>query len=311
MPKLSIGLALAGGGARGIAHIGVLQVLTEHGIIPRCVSGTSAGAIIGAMYAATMDPAWMEQRFRDFLSSREFKNLGTERLARRQVDPESTNPFARRIQDHVVMNLSLLKQFAIPREKLYAALSYLVPAKKFEALKIPLVICAADLAQCELIQYDSGDLIHALCNSASIPGVLEPEFTEDRIIADGGVMCPVPVAMLKNQCDFVIASEISRKKLPPMNEISIYKMMVRAEQVSQMSLAEHQAKMADFILSPDVMGLHWSQFNELEDLLQSGKSEGQSEIQRLLLALKQAQSHQGRLKRKLRQWLKRRVMHEE
>ena len=62
-----LGLALGGGGARGAAHIGVLHVLHEHKIIPEHLAGTSAGAVIGAMYAATLDPAWMESRFREFL----------------------------------------------------------------------------------------------------------------------------------------------------------------------------------------------------------------------------------------------------
>ena len=85
MAKFNIGIALGGGGARGIAHIGLLQVMSEHGITINRISGTSAGSLIGAMYASRPDPVWLEQRFREFLDSRAFKNLGTDRLAKRQL----------------------------------------------------------------------------------------------------------------------------------------------------------------------------------------------------------------------------------
>ena len=74
--SLSIGLALGGGGARGAAHIGVLQILHENGIRFDSIAGTSAGSIIGAMYASKQDPKWIEQRFHEFLNSDDFKPWG-------------------------------------------------------------------------------------------------------------------------------------------------------------------------------------------------------------------------------------------
>ena len=80
LSKLKIGLALGGGGARGAAHIGVIKVLHNNGIIPDVIGGTSAGAIIGAMYAATKDPDWIDNRFREFLKSEEYEEMGVESL---------------------------------------------------------------------------------------------------------------------------------------------------------------------------------------------------------------------------------------
>ena len=88
LSKLKIGLALGGGGARGAAHIGVVQVLHNKGVVPDVIGGTSAGALIGAMYAATQDPEWVDKRFREFLSSEAYEEMGVSRLQSDQ-NPES------------------------------------------------------------------------------------------------------------------------------------------------------------------------------------------------------------------------------
>lgn len=299
MRPLRIGLALAGGGARGLAHIGVLQVLHEHSVRPHCLAGTSAGAIVAAMYAARPEPDWIERRFREFLASEAFEGLGTERLARRYAKAVSS-PFARRLQDHMVVNLSLLRRFLIPRADLEAAVRFLVPVTDFESLAMPLTVVAVDLQHCSSVAYRTGDLVTALCNSASIPGVLEPEFTENQVIVDGGVIMPVPVELLRSDSDFVIASEVSRRGLPPMSDINIYTMMMRAEQLTQMALASLQGTQADFSFCPDVMSLHWSQFTAFDVLLQNGIAEGQARSAALLKTLRAANRPQARLRR----WLK-------
>ena len=80
MKKLKIGLALGGGGARGLAHIGILRGLENSGFKPNLIAGTSVGAIIGSMYAATMDSNWVENRIKNFIQSDEFKSIGLNKL---------------------------------------------------------------------------------------------------------------------------------------------------------------------------------------------------------------------------------------
>ncbi len=295
--RLRAGLALGGGGARGIAHIGVLQVLTEEQISIDWVAGTSAGAIIGAMYAARPDPHWIEQRFREFLASDVFAALGTERMARRHSGSDELSPFTRRLTDHVVVNLSLMRQFAISRDKVKAAISFLVPAQNFAELSIPLSICAADAQTGNAIVYESGNLIDAVTNSASIPGVLEADTVDGMIVVDGGITLPLPVAPLQQHVDFVIASEISKRSFPPLNEISIFSLITRAEQITQRSLAQLQAEHADFVIAPDVMDLHWSQFEQFAPLLDNGLRDTRAAIPALRDALSEARSWRGRLNR--------------
>ncbi|MFK7956171.1 MAG: patatin-like phospholipase family protein [Lysobacterales bacterium] len=283
--KLRTGLALAGGGARGIAHIGVLKHLHDQKVVVDALAGTSAGAIVAAMYAARPDPEWIEHQFRDFLATDVFLKLGTQRLARRYERDSEGGVFSRRLQDHMVVNMSLLRQYIIPRQLLLDALEYLLPARDFSELEIPLVVCAADLSTGKPVLYDRGDLLNALCNSASIPGVLEAEISGDSVIADGGVFMPVPVDPLRSQVDFVIASEVNQRQLPSLEQLSVYSLMMRAEHLTQITLAQLQAEKADFVFYPQVHALHWSQFGAFEQLLDSGflaATESTPELQRLL-----------------------------
>lgn len=297
MAKFTVGMALGGGGARGIAHIGLLQVMAEHGLNIDQISGTSAGALIGAMYASRPDPFWVEQRFREFLEDRAFKNLGTDRMARRHEGGETVGAFGKRLQDHFVVNLSLMRQYVIPRETLNNAIRFLVPARRFQDLELPMVVCAADLQSGEVVRYQSGDLVLALANSSSIPGVLEAEISSQSILVDGGVLAPVPVRALVGKSDFIIASEISRQSLRPLADINIYALMMRSEQLTQRALARHQARLADFVLCPDVMDLHWSQFGAFDELLQNGRNEAQNRMAELKGKLRMAKSPIGALRR--------------
>ena len=302
MGKIKVGVALAGGGARGTAHIGILQVLQENQVAIDHLAGTSAGAIMAAMYAARPDGDWMEKRFAEFMVSGVFLDLGTERLARR-FDKTESNPLAKRLKHHVVLNMSLSRQFIIPRKRLEAAIEFLVPAATFEELEIPLIVCAADLQAAQPVVYTSGDLVSAICNSASIPGVLESEIDENVVIADGGVLTPVPVEQLRDHTDFVIACDVSKRGMPPMQEINMYSLMMRAEQITQMALAQHQAARADFTFSPDVMALHWSQFGAFHTLVGNGRAEAEARVEILKRRIHHASYPLARLGNRVKRWL--------
>jgi NTE family protein len=294
---MKIGLALAGGGARGIAHIGILAALAKHSVPVHHLAGTSSGAIIGAMYASRPEPVWVEKRFREFLDSAAFRALGTERLARHHREPESLSPFGKRLKNHFAVNLSLMKTFIIPRETLNNAIEFLVPARRFEDLALPMTITATELQRGTTVIYESGDLVQALANSASIPGVMEPEISSDSIVVDGGVLCPVPAECLRDQVDFVMASEISRRGLPAMGDINIYALMMRSEQLSQRALAHYQSRTADFAFCPDVMSLHWSQFGAVEVLIANGQAEAEGRMGELKKRIRQAGNPLHRLRR--------------
>ena len=114
--SLTIGLALGGGGARGAAHVGVLQVLHENGIRFDHIAGTSAGSVIGAMYAARQDPQWIEQRFEEFISSDDFQALGTKRIRKGLNSDSVMGQMAKFVRNRIVLIMSQQKSFLVKRE---------------------------------------------------------------------------------------------------------------------------------------------------------------------------------------------------
>lgn len=265
-----MGVSLGGGGIRGAAHIGVLKVLHEAGIPITHLAGSSSGAIIGAMYAATRDPEWIESHFRAFLESEAFRQLGTDAL-KKDRDPDSfLDQIARKVQDRLVIMLAMSRISVIKRERLERAIRYLLPVDSFEELALPLDVAATDLATGEPVYYHSGNLIEAVVQSSSIPGFVPPTMVNGKILVDGGVSVPNPALELKKNAAVVVAVDIARRNLAPEPPGNILEILSRTEAVTSMHLNDLMIRSADVIIEPDVLGLHWSEFDQFEPLFQNG-----------------------------------------
>lgn len=299
MSNFTIGIALGGGGARGAAHIGVLQVLQENNLQPDYIGGTSAGAVIGAMYAATRDPVWIENRFREFMASETFRHLGTEKM---RSNRHSRSPFgqvAKFVQDKVVVALALSRTSIIERKRLENTIRFLLPVGTFEDLQIPTSIIATNFHTGEVVEYTSGDLVEALVQSSSIPGFVPPTAIDDKLLLDGGASMPIPVPIVKSRVNFTIAIDISRGRPEPMQKLNMLEIMSRSERITSQHLCNTIVKEADFILRPDVKGLHWSQFDRFDELLEAGRKEAGQQLDDLNAALRKYQSLGFRVK----QWI--------
>ena len=272
--KTAIGLALSGGGARGVAHIGVLEALEELPVKIGAIAGTSAGAIVGAMYAATQDTEWMDRRFHEFLDTESYRRLGMDRLAGSRASDPPWLGLAQRIRNHIVLNVSLVKAFAIKKSRLVDALRFLVPVTQFEELKIPLTVVASDLVSGQDASYRSGDLIEALARSASIPGFLEPTRDGDALLVDGGVTNPMPVNFLRPQYEYVVGVDIGRPPGECKEALNMYELMMRAEAMKHQRLHRHLVDSADFVVRPQVGDVHWSRFDRIDVLIDAGRRAG-------------------------------------
>jgi NTE family protein len=172
------GLVLSGGGARGFAHLGVIQALNEAGIFPDVISGTSAGALIGVLYA-------------DGYTPNEILHL---------LNGGSRLDFMRP---------------AMPREGLLqinAILKILkssLRAKEFKELKIPLFVTATDLNNGKAVYFSEGDLFCPVIASASIPVLFQPVKINDISYVDGGVLDNLPVRPIENKCRTLIGSFVN------------------------------------------------------------------------------------------------------
>jgi NTE family protein len=191
----TVALALGGGGARGLAHIAVVEALDELSVKPVAIAGTSVGAVVGAAYASGMTGADI-RRFTVEILRDNTKTMG--RLLSLQIGKiREAGLFA-----SLPMQADAL---AIVRE----FLSQVLP-ETFEDLKIPLKVVATDYWAREEVVFDSGPLLPAVAASAAIPGVARPVEFAGRVLIDGGAINPLPFDLLRNAADIVIAVDITR-----------------------------------------------------------------------------------------------------
>ncbi len=177
-PQYKIGLALAGGGARGFAHLGVLRALEEFGIKPDLISGTSAGSLAGAFYADGYSPKEIIELFDDV----KFRELVTTAIPR--------NGF---------FKMNGLGDF----------LAKHLRAKTFEELKTPLRVMVSDIEKGEKVLFDQGELIPPILASCAFPIMFEPIKIGERHFVDGGLFENLPVSAIRKDCSFVIGINIS------------------------------------------------------------------------------------------------------
>ncbi|MFT4092216.1 MAG: patatin-like phospholipase family protein [Niabella sp.] len=173
-----IGLALSGGGLRGIAHLGILKALEERDLAPAIISGSSSGAIIGAFYASGYKPDELMEIVSklSFFSPRALR-FSTSALFDRQI---------------------LLKIFR-----------HYFPDNTFASLKLPLYITATDIVSGQPVYLNNGPLDEALMASASIPFVFPVTKIEDRFFLDGGIVNNLPIEPIQYQCDILIGAHVN------------------------------------------------------------------------------------------------------
>jgi NTE family protein len=183
MPKKRVGLVLGGGGARGFAHIGVLKFLEEKKIPIDYVSGTSIGAVIGALHCLGYKATEIE----DLVKATNFNFL---------------------------FDLGPPRKGLIKGEKLEEFLRTLFKGKKFSDLKKPLYMVACDLKNSQKVIFNRGDLAKAARASISIPGIFMPVINKNRILVDGGVLDDLPIGILREKgLRSIIAVNLEAKKL--------------------------------------------------------------------------------------------------
>lgn len=185
-------LALGGGGARGLAHIHVMEVLDELGIRPAAIAGSSIGAVMGAAMAAG-------------LGGKDIREHARACLGRREIASRVWRARPARLSE--IMSGSLrFGQFNIERI-LRAFLPVEIP-DEFEALEIPLKVTGTDYFGHELAVFESGKLYPALAASAAIPALFQPVRHEGKVLIDGGIFNPVPFDLVEDDADMVIAIDV-------------------------------------------------------------------------------------------------------
>ncbi len=270
--KNKIGLVLGGGGARGLGHIGVLKALKKHSIPIHMVAGTSIGAVIGAMYAATLDPHWIENKFKEFIDSEAYKRIGLHRLVpTSQPNSSIFQTAATYMKNQIIINLANDRLGILKQERLSEIIEFLLPVKTFEELKIPFSCLAVDLNSGEDVVFNSGNLIEAIVASSAIPGYIPPIEKDGMLLTDGAVSCPVPVKTVRKMgADFRISVDVGLNHFEPLENPNLLQVLGRAEQITSTRLGEVKSEKADITIRPDTMNVFWAEFDKIDQLVKLG-----------------------------------------
>jgi NTE family protein len=219
---MKVGIVLSGGGIRGIAHLGVLKALSNHGVKFHHISGTSAGAIAGSLFAAGVDPA---EGLDIFLKTKLWHFIRPALGSLGLINIEHTE--------------EIFKKY--------------FKEDSFESLKIPLTLATVNFSEGRLVYFTKGPLIRAIQASSCIPGAFKPIMIAGQMYVDGGVLNNFPVEPLLQDCDFIIGSSCNH--LNPVDKITgITKLIARAGTMSINHDMERKANFCDILIEPKGLG---------------------------------------------------------
>ena len=255
---VKIGLALGGGGARGLSHLGVLQVLDRAGISIDVMSGTSAGAMIGLGYAAGLSTDLLIQTFPEALAPPELLD---------------NIPGGRRL-------FLFAKYFDRAWEELLRRYFH---DWTFEQLLIPFSVVATDLVSGQQVVRERGDVVHAILESINVPVLSDPILKDGMVLVDGGVTNNLPVELLTERGAHYVIGVDASKRIPRhfadnFSDMTTDQMTMpgkletayRAMEVSRRGIAELQMRFADLMIEPDTSAFDFADFTAAEEIAVQG-----------------------------------------
>lgn len=249
-----IGLALSGGAARGIAHLGVLKVLEEQNVPIDFIAGTSAGALVGGAVAAGIPLAELEEWAR----SLRWRDIGRMTLSRLGV------------QSNARLEELIRARF---------------PVTRFEDLRVPFAAVATDLHTGKaVVMSNEGDVPFAIRASCALPGWYVPVVDEQgRQLVDGGLAANVPSAAARSLgADIVIAVDVNAEGArflgPPQSAIGV---LFQSIMVVQRTAAAHQWQDADLVIRPRVGHIRWDEIGRADELIKAGEEATRTTIERI------------------------------
>jgi predicted acylesterase/phospholipase RssA len=256
---VQIGLALGGGAARGMAHMGVLKALEQHGIFVDMLAGTSAGAMVSGIYAAGLDPDYLTESFKkELLPPWVFRKLPAGgywyllyKYRRRQFGP-------------------MLRKY--------------VDDLRMEQLIVPVTMISVDLVEGIPLVRDRGDTTNNMLESINLPPLSLPIVGADQAVVDGGLLNNVPAsALVAKGCNFVIASTVtaqlekdfmgirSKKPLGASRLTASIQVILRQAMIQNYSMNAVGVAPADFVIAPDVSSFDISQFTRADEMAVIGE----------------------------------------
>ena len=220
--KKTIGLALSGGGLRGIAHLGVIKALEEYDLKPSVISGTSAGAIVGAFYSAGFSP-------------------------------DELIAMVQKISFFSARSLRFSRSALFDKGMLMKIFMHYMPENNFSSLKIPLYITATDIVSGRPKYFHQGELHNALMASASIPFIFPVAKMEEHYFLDGGIINNLPIEPIQQKCDVLIGVHVNALSTKDGATISGRALFDRVIHLALGQSVYHKSGLCDLFIEPPDM----------------------------------------------------------
>lgn len=256
---MRVGLVLSGGGARGFAHIGVINVLEKHKIKISAVAGSSMGSVIGALYASG-------------LSGKEIEKIVTKISWKEAVK---------------ILDITFSREGLIKGKRFTEFIGQHLKHKRFEELPIPLLINSTDIKTGEEIVFKKGEILRGIRASASFPGLMIPGRENGKILMDGGLVNPLASGLFDGlDIDFSIMVNVStgfggkiNYEKPGMTDI--FKISVNIMQEELIRLRLQQIKEDFILIRPDVTKANLFDISDISKLIKKGEIAGNKMIERV------------------------------
>ncbi|MDX8395124.1 MAG: patatin-like phospholipase family protein [Mariprofundaceae bacterium] len=282
-------LALGGGGSRGLAHLGVLEVLEQHHLKPDAIVGTSIGALFGTMYALNPNILEVRERVDHFLQSDAFIDLNLPSfdkggatnmtwLSRLELAAKQTILFTRAAKDIAVVDTNVLHKIT----------KKLCDAADFSEVKIPLYITAVEFPSGECHMFSKGDLPLAVTASMALPGVFDPVEIDGSRYVDGGIASELPAKegkMVSAIDQAVVAVNVGSRPDPKKIPKNVIAMLDWTTQVKALYLRQYKKEFADVLIEPLVGFRQWHDFSDPEQEIQCGRDAALEKMPDLLKIL--------------------------
>jgi NTE family protein len=275
--KPTVALVLGGGGARGLAHLGVLKALEAAHVPIDLIVGCSAGAMVGTVYAFSENLAEAEERFVTFTSSPQFNKNPFRDLQAMTPMEVNGDGFLKRMKRVYKMGMffatNLLKESYIDTRQFKKDVNSIVPDEQIENARIKLAIIATDLKNGEKVVMTRGSARSAVQASSAIAGVFPPVLIDGRELVDGGFVSKVPVeTAVRLGADVVIAVDVSFD-VQDSQDFSRRGTAIssRASAIMAETLKNAELKLADVVIHPDMATVHWADFANVKDIIPHGE----------------------------------------
>ncbi len=281
-----VALALGGGGARGLAHIGVLKVLEAQQIPVASITGSSIGALVGAAYAVHSDAGLIERLVTDILGSEGPETIGLrllERIPRHErTRAEGLRRLAEIAAKEMVFNMVLVRKALLSEEDLRRAVEPYLADIDITETRVPFAATAVDLVSGRKVTLTKGPLIPAVMASCAVPGFMPPMAWGEMLLVDGGVIDPVPAEEARRTgARRVLGVDVGAYLSSPSGFDDGIDVVRRVMDIMITHLARPGRRQCDVLVEPEVEPFHWTDFSRFAEIIACGEAAAAAIIDRI------------------------------